>query len=223
MLDIQTTVARAVLDHSECASVFQRHRIDFCCKGDWSIAKACEQRGLEPVRLLHELESAIAERTGASGADPQSMSTPSLIAYIISKYHDSLRKTLPFVRDLAAKVARVHGAKEPRLIELDVVVRKLADALEPHLDTEEQVLFPALMARDGETDIIRAELDTMKDEHLAVGEMLEQMRTLAFEYRAPEGACNSYRALFSELDQLEGDVLRHVHLENHVLLPRFAT
>ena len=28
--------------------------------------------------------------------------------------------------------------------------------------------------------------------------------------------------LFAELEVLEGDVLTHVHLENHVLMPRFA-
>jgi regulator of cell morphogenesis and NO signaling len=38
----------------------------------------------------------------------------------------------------------------------------------------------------------------------------------------PEWACTSYRTLLSELAALEGDVLRHVHLENHVLMPRFA-
>ncbi len=39
----------------------------------------------------------------------------------------------------------------------------------------------------------------------------------------PEWACNSYRALFSELQALETDVLQHVHLENHALRPRFST
>ena len=39
----------------------------------------------------------------------------------------------------------------------------------------------------------------------------------------PEWGCSSYRVLMSELEALEGDVLRHVHLENHVLMPRFVT
>ena len=30
------------------------------------------------------------------------------------------------------------------------------------------------------------------------------------------------RTLFAELEQLERDILTHVHLENHVLMPRFA-
>jgi regulator of cell morphogenesis and NO signaling len=42
MIDPQRTVASVVLDHSECAAVFQRHRIDYCCRGNLSVAAACE-------------------------------------------------------------------------------------------------------------------------------------------------------------------------------------
>jgi regulator of cell morphogenesis and NO signaling len=48
------------------------------------------------------------------------------------------------------------------------------------------------------------------------------MRTAAEDYSVPEWACDSYRTLFRELERLEADVHRHVHLENHVLLPRAA-
>ena len=63
----------------------------------------------------------------------------------------------------------------------------------------------------------------MHEEHLAVGKVLGRLRTAADDFRLPDWACNSYRALFSELEQLEGDVLRHIHLENHVLRPRLAS
>jgi regulator of cell morphogenesis and NO signaling len=52
--------------------------------------------------------------------------------------------------------------------------------------------------------------------------MLARMRELADGFRTPEWGCNSYRVLMAELEALEGDILRHVHLENHVLMPRFA-
>ncbi len=63
----------------------------------------------------------------------------------------------------------------------------------------------------------------MHDDHLQLGEMLTCMRTLADDYVTPEWACASYRALMNELRSIEVDTLRHVQIENHVLMPRFAT
>jgi len=60
------------------------------------------------------------------------------------------------------------------------------------------------------------------EDHLAVGGMLARLRTLANGFTTPEWGCNSYRVLMAELEALEGDVLRHVHLENHVLMPRLT-
>ena len=55
-----------------------------------------------------------------------------------------------------------------------------------------------------------------------VGALLEQIRDVTEGFEMPGWACTSYRTLFSELEQMEGDIHRHVHLENHVLMPRFA-
>ena len=51
---------------------------------------------------------------------------------------------------------------------------------------------------------------------------LNTLAELTDDFQAPEWACGSYRTLFAELRHLHGDILRHVHLENHVLAPRFA-
>jgi regulator of cell morphogenesis and NO signaling len=221
-LDPQQTVARIVLDHSECAVVFQKNRIDYCCKGGVSLRDACAERGLEPAKLVAELEHAIAERTGGAEADPRELSTAGLVGHIVSKHHEYLRKALPFVQGLAAKVRRVHGEHDPRLLELDEIVQGLVTALGPHLDEEEQTLFPELMRKTPDHAVVARELATMMKDHLAVGALLGRMRTTTADFATPEWACNSYRTLFAELERLEGDVLRHVHLENHVLMPRFA-
>lgn len=222
MLDRQQTVASAVLDHSECAPVFQQHRIDFCCGGQQTIEAAAGARGVAVEALLADLERAIAERRGAPAADPRAESTPQLIAHIIAKHHAYLRQALPFVKTLAAKVGRVHGDHNPRLRELDAAVAELVAAIEPHLDEEEQRLFPLLMSGAGDTDLAERQLSSMHREHLAVGALLERIRAASEDFTLPEWACNSYRTLFAELRQLEGDVHAHVHLENNVLLPRFA-
>jgi len=218
MIDPQKTVASLVLDHSECAAVLQRHRIDYCCRGDTTLTAACRDRRLDVGVVVNELERAIHERRDDDDGDPRELSSPDLLALIVSRYHAPLRRTLPFVRTLAAKVGRVHGEHNPRLIELDEIVAELAETLEAHIDDEEETLFPALTHRRPN---VRDLLTATRDEHAIVGDLLGRLRTAADDYAVPDWACNSYRTLFRELERLETDVLRHVHLENHVLLPRF--
>ncbi|HWV39648.1 MAG TPA: iron-sulfur cluster repair di-iron protein [Vulgatibacter sp.] len=221
MIDSSQTVAQLVLDHSALAPVFQRHRIDFCCKGEMTLREACEQRGVDEAALRADLERALAERSGAADVDPRTLGTPALAAHIVSKHHAYLRRVLPFARTLAAKVGRVHGEKDPRLQELAGVVAELEDQLVPHLDDEEEVLFPALSSREPDEALIERELSAMREEHESVGKLLERMRELTDSFNSPSWACNSYRTLMSELEQIEGDTLTHVHIENHVLMPRF--
>jgi regulator of cell morphogenesis and NO signaling len=226
-LDLQQTVANLVLDHSETAAVFQRHRIDFCCRGGISIAAAAVEKGLTAEALARELSDEIAARQGgARSLDPRELSTPRLVAYIISKHHEYLRQALPFVRGLAAKVSRVHGDHNPKLRELDTAVAKLCDALIAHIDDEEQLLFPTLTAPTtaATTKPFAAApglLASMLSEHLAVAALLDAIRTASENFTLPDWACNSYRTLFAELEQVERDTFAHVHIENHVLQPRF--
>src|SRR5690606_17370878 len=102
-------VATVVLDHSECAPIFQRHRIDYCCHGEVSIEEAARERGIDLDALMRELDQAISERRGPQPASMAELSTEALIEHIVATHHAYLRKTLPFVRVLATKVARVHG------------------------------------------------------------------------------------------------------------------
>ena len=46
------------------------------------------------------------------------------------------------------------------------------------------------------------------------------MRHLTRDYYIPEEACNTYRALFAALIELEADLHEHIHLENNILFPR---
>lgn len=220
MLEAHTRVADLVLDHPECAPILQRHRIDFCCRGHMPLSDAASERSVELSPLLTELESAIASRGGRHD-NPASLSTPALVAHLIGTHHAYLRDALPFLRGLADKVARVHGGSDANLIALRDRVHRLHDALLVHLDQEEQTLFPLLLMRQDATAIGR-ELAAMETDHLEVGALLADIRTLARDFAPPEWACMSFRTLFAELHHLERDVLTHVHLENHALMPRFA-
>lgn len=221
MLDTQRSIADLVLAHSACAPVFQRHKIDFCCRGHLSLEEAARARALDVDALVQELTQAIAERSPHS-PDPAMLSTAGLVAHLVDTHHAYLREALPFILQVADKVARVHGAHNPKLVPLARDAHAIAEALLPHLDFEEEVLFPRLLQEAPDTVLIARELDAMAAEHRGVGELLASIREAADDFTLPGWACNSYRALFAELEHLEADVLTHVHLENHALMPRFV-
>ena len=220
MIDEQRTVASLVLDHPAYAEVFTRHRIDYCCRGNTPLAKAAAERALALPVLVAELEAASAARATDDALDARTLATPALLDHIVAKHHVYLRTALPFLSKLATKVNRVHGDADLRLREVLRIVLALESALLPHLDMEEEDLFPAM--RNGEGALLSVQLAEMNTDHLAVGELLEALRRVTSDFSLPDFACGSYKTLFSELATLESDILTHVHLENHVLMPRFS-
>lgn len=80
---------------------------------------------------------------------------------------------------------------------------------------EEAVLFPALL--DGHPDL---PFEVFEAEHAAAGDGLARLRELTEDYVAPADACNTWRALWAGLEDLETVMHEHVHLENNILFPR---
>ena len=227
-LDRTATIARIVLDHPNCARVFRRHGIDFCCHGELTVVEACSQKDVRADALFAELEQYLGDDRAPHSApretDPSTLSTAALIDLILSRHHEYLRKVLPFVEQLSRKIARVHAHHDAKLPDLADAVSDLAEEFLVHLDDEERVLFPALLApetdRAGAT--IEHALGSMREEHLAIGEHLGRVRALASDYAIPEWACPTYRTFIRQLEAIEGDTFAHVHKENHVLMPRFV-
>ena len=91
-----------------------------------SIEAAAREKQVDVEALMSELSRAIAERGGGHLEDPRALSTPRLVAHIVSKYHEALRRALPNVRGLAAKVAGVHGDRNPKLAELESLASEVS-------------------------------------------------------------------------------------------------
>lgn len=98
----------------------------------------------------------------------------------------------------------------------------MANELDSHMMKEEQILFPAISSAS-RTKQATLPLDgpiaRMMHEHEETGAALEKLRALTNAFQPPPEACNTYRALFAGLADLEDDVHTHIHLENSVLFP----
>lgn len=60
----------------------------------------------------------------------------------------------------------------------------------------------------------------MEADHEEAGEVFRKIAKLTNNYNPPAGACNTYRAFYSKLEEFEQDLHQHVHLENNILFPK---
>ena len=217
-----TTVAEVASTLPSSVRVFQRYGIDFCCGGKAALAAACHATGVSYAALVDAIEAS-AQQPAADMRDWNREPLQALADHIVATYHEPLREELPRLEAMAAKVHRVHGSKAPFLARLDTIVAALAADLQSHMRKEEAVLFRAIRAVEsgGRTPVpISAPITVMEAEHDRAGALLSELRTITDGYVAPEWACQTFRALYHGLADLEAAMHVHVHLENNVLFPR---
>lgn len=213
MVSRTSTLATLVLERGACASVLQQHRLDFCCDGHQTVEEAAERRGLDVEALVGELERAAAEARDDEQVDLRGLTTRELVTRAVSLHHLPLRRTAPLVQVLAAQTPNVPSA----LVE---AVERVTSALLPHLEDESQVMFPALLSSSDRARTL--ELIAMAErDHRVIVERLLELREAAADYLAPPDASAGLKTLLNELRWLETDVLSLIHLETHVLQPRF--
>lgn len=207
------------------ARVFEKLRIDYCCGGKIPLAEACRDRGLDPATVLVMLE-ALDEAAGAGAVDADALSIAALCDHIETTHHGYLRQELPRLDFLTRKVAAVHGADESRLLEVREVFEGFSGEMVHHMHEEEQVVFPRLRAIESDEgagvtpDELRGIFVQLEAEHDGAGDALARFRELTDGFTPPDWACNTFRALYDSLGQLESDMHQHVHKENNVLFPR---
>ncbi|HTJ44555.1 MAG TPA: iron-sulfur cluster repair di-iron protein [Kofleriaceae bacterium] len=212
-----TTVGEVAAERPASLRVFERAGIDYCCGGRRSLASACAKAGVAMDELLAKIDDA--ERVTVTQTDWRSAPLADLIDHIEAVHHTFTRDELARATTLMEKVARVHGEVHPELPVMRGVLAELREELIPHLAKEERVLFPRIRAGAGGID---APVSVMLAEHDHAGDLLQHLRFLSKDYRLPDGACGSYRALYQSLEALEADLKVHIHLESNILFPRAA-
>jgi regulator of cell morphogenesis and NO signaling len=209
----QRQVADIAANLPGATQVFRNHKIDFCCGGHVPLSEAAAAQG-EPLAAI-EAELAALD----TGAIVVPQSTDELIEHILERYHATHRAELPELIRLAARVEARHADKALVPQGIHAALVEAAEALEEHMQKEEQILFPLMRA--GGHPMITHPIGRMRHEHDEHGERLANLQALAHDFALPEEACSTWRALYAGVRKLIDDVHEHVHLENNVLFARF--
>jgi regulator of cell morphogenesis and NO signaling len=222
----ERSLADVVTSVPGAARVFERHGLDYCCGGKQRLDAACRRSGIDPEEIANELAD-----LGAVPAPVWAQMGPAeLVDHLEQTHHAYLHAEFPRLSALAAKVAEVHGARHPELIDVQAAYEAVRSDLDPHLMREERVLFP--MIRELATSSTRPQfhcgtlanpISVMLAEHDSTGDLLARLRNLTDGYQTPSDGCASYRAFYDGLAELEADTHLHIHKENNVLFPAVTT
>jgi regulator of cell morphogenesis and NO signaling len=215
------TVGELVAERPGRSRIFQSFQIDFCCQGGHTLSEACERKGIALDSVIEQIEAEQAEAKPAQ-FNPAELPPLELIDYIVTKHHGFLRQELPRLHAMAQRVAQVHGDHTPALVEVFHVYTGLFQELDSHMQKEEQILFPIVATLSNGQPApmpVDGPISHMIHEHEEAGDALKRLRELTNGFQPPADACNTYRALFAGLADLEEDLHRHIHLENSVLFP----
>jgi len=141
-----TTLADLAVHLPGASRVFHRHGLDFCCHGQVALEDACRERGLEAQSLLAELEA-----TCSSAPEPAvgELGLAELVEYVLEHFHAAHREELPRLIAMARKVEDVHAGKSECPRGLAAHLERMAESLELHMQKEEQILFPQILAGRG--------------------------------------------------------------------------
>lgn len=195
-------------------AILRRHKLDFCCGGQVSLADAAAQKGLALDALVDELEALPQGNTA-----PDARTPTELIEHILTRYHAVHREQLPELTRMARRVQAVHRDHPAVPRGLAELIETIEQEMLTHMAKEEMVLFPAL--ERGGHPMVGGPITVMRDEHTEHGAQLERLAQLTNDHTPPTDACNTWRALYAGTRQLTDDLIAHIHLENNVLFPMF--
>lgn len=213
-LNAEQSIGQIAVQLPGATAVFRRLKLDFCCGGQARLADAVAEKGLDLDTVVAELASLQRPTELAQETAPAA-----LIEHIIARYHDVHRAQLPELIRMAHRVEAVHRANPDVPAGLGHLLEQVQQELVTHMHKEEAILFP--MLKSGGNPFVNQPISMMRAEHIQHGNALDKIHALTHDATPPEGACNTWRALYAGLAQLNDDLIHHIHLENNVLFPQF--
>lgn len=222
------TIGAIVAENARAALVFDRYNLDYCCGGGKTLDEACRQKGISVEAVIEELKE-LGKTAGTSAENVAEMKLDDLTRHIEKVHHRYTEDTMVLVRKNLERLEQVHGARHPELTAIHALFADMAGHLAVHMKKEELVLFPYIrkLVNTGKEAAgkaifgsVASPIEAMMNDHAHEGERLAELAKLTDHYNAPPDGCNTYKATYAAMRELEADLHMHIHLENNVLFPR---
>ncbi|MEM0575448.1 iron-sulfur cluster repair di-iron protein [Flavobacterium polysaccharolyticum] len=226
----EDNIGQLVADDYRMASVFQKHKIDFCCNGNRTIQEACIESDLNADNVVLDLDAILLDESNKN-LDYDTWPIDFLAQYIEQKHHKYVETQIPILKGYLKKIISAHGNRHKELHDILELFESTASELALHMKKEELMLFPQVrkmvISHKESAEIseppfgsFENPIGVMMKDHTDEGERFRQIRALSNDYTPPADGCNTYKVAFKLLEEFEKDLHLHIHLENNILFPK---
>lgn len=197
-------------------AILNRYDLSFCCGGTTLLSQAIADQGADQEEILIALSRLVEQQKPQKNW--KEASTEELITHLLQRYHSVHREQLAELHRLASRVESVHFNSPDCPKGLADLITEMSRELEQHMEKEESVLFPMMIHNQNAP--IAGPVSVLMHEHEDHLSGLNRIDVLTNNIIAPEGACNTWRALYLGLKTFKNDLVDHIHLENDILFMR---
>jgi len=225
-------VGQIVAENYDTFQVFEKFGIDYFNKGKQSLKEAAKESNIETEVLLAEIvkiqESGIKKET-----DFNSMDLDVLTDYIVNTHHKYAEKQGPVVKNIIETLCQDYGEQHPELLKIKEHLNIVIGQIAVHQKKEELILFPYIrkmadavsnnkaFVRPPMTSTAERPVDMLTHEHTDQGEAFEKIELLSEHYTPPADVDDyTYEDAFNLLNEFQGNLHKHLHLENNILFPK---
>jgi regulator of cell morphogenesis and NO signaling len=231
LIDPLQPVSEIVRSNFRTADVFTKYGINYCCGGQFSLADACSTRNIDYRQMAIELEDATRSVKLPSSLQFSEWKLDFLADYILNVHHAYLKQAIPSLESVLNVFVAGHKGKYPELIDLQEIFTELTRVLMPHIQHEDEIIFPYIKQIDAAhrrnepygnlfVKTLRKPLTCIEIVHDEVSGLLLELKSYTRDFNYPDSACTNHQVIFHKLREFYDDLQQHMHLENNLLYPK---
>lgn len=229
IINLNQKLGEIVSNFPGATNIFNRYKIDYCCGGHDTLGEALKELPIDSNKIIEELNIEYEKfiKNNFEYKDWRKEKASELINHIVQTHHDFTKKQLKEIDTMLFKVLKVHFQHHgDELLKVHKFFGALKTELEEHLIKEEENLFPLIESYEISRDEIilsqiRNFINDTENEHDVAGNILKELEEITRDFDAPEGACTTFKLVYTKLHELEKDLFIHIYLENSVLFNMF--
>ena len=140
-VDVTMSLGDLLIEDPRRSRVLEGLGLDYCCNGHRPLSEAVSEASLDLTAVAKALDLPDPPPAQDTAMPAQNAA---LAHDIVDTHHAYMWAEMPRLQALVDKVAGVHGDRHPELLEVQATYTKAVAALDPHMSTEERVVFPAI-------------------------------------------------------------------------------